>query len=161
MKLKIVLICVFFFSTATYAQNDKSCEAAVDAAASMNMNQPECDYSDKGLNGFLQKAFKNGEEGATLDTGDNKGAVNKNNNDSEQTLQKNKQEKTKQENSNEKNFLLNVQLVDWADASVVRTQLLSKAMEKCGAGFTITEETYRSLLGEKLELSMRFECVNG
>jgi|GEM_PF-736436 len=156
MKLQHVLTCLFFLSTAVYAQDDKNCEAAVDAAASMNMNQPECDYSDKGLNGYLQKAFKKSEEGATLETGNHKEAANSNNiPEAERKTEKNKPEKI-----STKNFLLNADLIQWADTSAARAQLLSKAMEKCGTGFTIAGETYRPLAGDRLKLTMRFECVN-
>ena len=155
MKLQIVLACVFFLSTVVCAQGDKNCEAAVDAAASMNMNQPECDYSDKGLNGYLKKAFKKNEDGATLETGDNKEVVGKNNiQESENKLGKIKPEKVRAES-----FLLNTEATQWADISAVRMPLLAKAMEKCGTGFTISEETYRALAGGRLKLTMRFECI--
>jgi hypothetical protein len=155
MKMQIVLACVFFLSATVYAQSDKNCEAAVDAAASMNMNQPECDYSDKGLNGYLKKAFKKGEDGATLETSNNKEATVRNN------IQENEKQigESKQEKRNTKNFSLNAETIQWVDTSAARIQLLSKAMEKCGTGFTVVEETYR-VLASKLELSMRFECVN-
>ena len=151
---------VFSISAVVYAQDNKNCEAAVDAAASMNMNQKECDYSDKGLNGFLQKAFKRGEEGATLETGANTGtnkeAANKNNiQKSEEKLEKNKSEKV-----GAKNFLLSLDVLQWSDTSGARIQLLSKAMEKCGQGFTVLEETYRILADGSLGLAMRFECVH-
>ena len=43
-------------------ESNTECVPAVDAADSMNVNQKECDYSNEGLNGFLQKAFKKGEQ---------------------------------------------------------------------------------------------------
>jgi hypothetical protein len=157
MKLKCFFTGVFFLSAAVYAQNDKNCEAAVDAAASMNMNQSECDYSNKGLNGFLQKAFKKGEEGATLETSNN---TEKANNNNIQEAEK-KSDKSKLEKTSAKNFILNAETIQWADLTVLRTQLLSKAMEKCGTSFTVAGETYRLLTGGKLELAMRFECISG
>ena len=161
MKLQSILICLYFLSTTVYAQSDKNCEAAVDAAASMNMNQPECDYSDKGLNGYLKRAFKKGEEGATLATDDPKATANENKiREDGNKLESSELKKSKPEKNSIKNFLLNAEAVQWADTSVVRTQLLAKAMEECGKGFMITEEAYRALAGGKLKLTMRFECVS-
>ena len=161
MKVVPIFACAFLISTAVYAQDIKNCEAAaVDAAASMNMNQADCDYSNKGLNGVLHKAFKRGEEGATLETNTdantNKDLANKNNiQQSSEKLEKNKSEKI-----NAKSFLLNTEATKWVDTFTVRIQLLSNAMEKCGKGFTVLEETYRPLASGSLGLTMRFECTS-
>ncbi|RYY74935.1 MAG: hypothetical protein EOO52_11495 [Gammaproteobacteria bacterium] len=154
MKLQHSLAIILFLSAGAYAQNDKSCEAAVDAAASMNMNQPDCDYTDKGLNGFLHKAFKKDEEGAVLETSKEGGSKEKSP-ASEKNAEQNKSEKVVT-----KSFLLSIKATQWSELTSARTQLLSKAMEKCETGFSVSGENYHVAEKGKLELSMRFECMN-
>ena len=59
MKPWIILLCLLAMPALADGQASSSkCAAAVDAADSMNVNKPDCVYSNEGLNGFLQKAFK-------------------------------------------------------------------------------------------------------
>lgn len=66
--MKLLAIFWLFLCIAVPVASNENCEAAVDAADTMNVNQRDCDYSNEGLNGFLQKAFKKGNEGAVLET---------------------------------------------------------------------------------------------
>ncbi|WP_331346625.1 hypothetical protein [Cellvibrio sp. UBA7661] len=134
--------------------NDE-CEAAVDAADSMNVNQKDCDYSKEGLNGFLQKAFKKGSEGAVLETSGNSKS------ESPEAIEKNNKVAPAKSNVREtaqQSFRLSVEVDQWANLPVARAQLLPKALEKCGKGFSITGEHYRSLAMGRIELQLQFEC---
>ncbi|HEY8940939.1 MAG TPA: hypothetical protein VIM59_12145, partial [Cellvibrio sp.] len=135
MKLLAALMLLIAFSAQANDKTEKECEAAVDSADSMNVNQPDCDYSDKGLNGFLQKAFKKGDEGAVLETGTpaqkvDGAAANPS------VLQKNKVTDSR----GDKNFTLSAEVDQWSSVPVARARLLPKALEKCGEGFAITGE---------------------
>ncbi len=131
----------------------KNCEAAVDAADSMNVNQQDCDYSNEGLNGFLQKAFKKGEEGAVLETTDTE------KNTATPSAQEIPAQSLRTTNKKiEQNFMLRVEVDQWANLPVARAQLLPKALEKCGNGFAIIGEHYRSLAMGRIELALTFQC---
>lgn len=153
MKFLAALMLLVAFSAQADDKTEKECEAAVDSADSMNVNQRGCDYSDKGLNGFLQKAFKKGDEGAVLETGTSgekiNGAVT-----NPSALQKN----TVNDKSGAKNFTLSAEVDQWSSVPVARARLLPKALEKCGEGFAITGEHYRSLAMGRIELSLEFKC---
>ena len=134
-------------------ESNTECVPAVDAADSMNVNQKECDYSNEGLNGFLQKAFKKGEDGAVLETGTAAGK----NVISEEKSTKSGANKEKNKISNQK-FNLKVEVEQWANLPVARAQLFPAALEKCGNGFAVIGEKYRSVATGKIELSMQFAC---
>lgn len=143
---------------------DDECGAAVDAADSMNVNQKECDYSDKGLNGFLHKAFKKGNDGAVLETTDSNPSSLAS--AQEENIQRNSSAsvksyaltESKQPVKKAQGFSLEVEVDQWANLPVARAQLLPKALEKCGKGFSITGEHYRSLAMGRIELQLQFEC---
>lgn len=153
MKFLAALMLLVAFSVQADDKTEKECEAAVDSADSMNVNQPDCDYSNKGLNGFLQKAFKQGDEGAVLETG-TAGAKMNGAAENPSVLQKSKVA----DSSNNKNFTLSVEVDQWSSVPVARARLLPKALEKCGEGFAITGEHYRSLAMGRIELSLEFKC---
>jgi L-lactate utilization protein LutC len=149
MKPIAIIMLLAAFSAQANDKTDKECEAAVDAAGSMNVNQKDCDYSKEGLNGFLQKAFKKGDDGAVLETGDPAEKPLRN----ASALQANKASAKPA-----KEFSLNVEVDQWANIPLARAQLLPKAMEKCGQGFAITGEHYRSLAMGRIELGLQFIC---
>jgi hypothetical protein len=152
MKPLVILILAFAFPALADNKTDDECEAAVDAAESMNVNRKDCDYSDKGLNGFLQKAFKKGEEGASLNTGEVP---------AQQPIQAGQPLNTQSANvqkNTDKNFLFRVEVDQWANLPAARTQLLPKALEKCGKGFSIIGEHYRGLPMGRIELALTFQC---
>lgn len=151
MKPIAILMLLVAFSAQADEQADADCVPAVDAADSMNMNQKECDYSNEGLNGFLQKAFKNGEEGAVLEIGAEKKAAET------ATVQPAQASGAGQKNT-DRIFRLRVEVDQWANLPVARAQLLPKALEKCGTGFSITGEHYRSLAMGRIELALSFQC---
>lgn len=153
MKLLAALMLLVTFSVQANDKTAKECEAAVDSADSMNVNQPDCDYSDKGLNGFLQKAFKKGEEGAVLETGSSSEKID-GTATNPSALQKNKVI----DNNSNKNFTLSVEADQWSSVPAARARLLPKALETCGEGFAITGEHYRSLPIGRIELSLQFKC---
>lgn len=153
MKSLALCLLLVAFSVEANEAAKKNCEAAVDAADSMNVNQQDCDYSNEGLNGFLQKAFKKSEEGAVLETT----GTEKN------TVTPAAQEMLVQglrttNNKIEQNFMLRVEVDQWANLPVARAQLLPKALEKCGNGFAIIGEHYRSLTMGRIELALTFQC---
>ena len=132
------------------ASAEDVCDPAVDAADSMNVNQQDCDYSDQGLNGFLQKAFKKGEDGAVLETGSSE----KNSTGRVQPVL------AKAQKSESEYFTMSIEVDQWANLPVARAQLLPKALERCGKGFAVTGERYRSLAMGRIELRLQFECDN-
>ena len=153
--MKRLVIIMFGLMAACSVHAKDSCEPAVDAADSMNVNQQDCDYSDKGLNGFLQKAFKKAEEGAVLETG-TAGKVSA----VSATADVNTAALAKAQKSPSQSFTLSIEVDQWANVPVARTQLLPKALTKCERGFAITGESYRSLAMGKIELRLEFECEN-
>lgn len=153
MRALVIIMLVIACAVQADDKVDKDCGAAVDAADSMNMNQQDCDYSNEGLNGFLQKAFKKGDEGAVLETG----ADTEKNNLPEKNPPVLKADKANGKTIN-KEFTLGAEVDQWANLPVARAQLLPKALEKCGRGFAVTGEHYRSLGMGKIELELRFQC---
>lgn len=147
--MKPLVIMLGLIATCSVYADDK-CGAAVDEADSMNVNQKGCDYSDEGLNGFLQKAFKKGEGGAVLETGAEKSvpaADNPGLKKSNKTLPKSAY------------FSLNIEVDQWANVALARSQLLPKAMEKCVKGFSIQSENYRPLAMGRIGLNIEFICL--
>jgi len=149
--MKWVLAVIMSACCATQSYADETCENAVDAADSMSVNEKNCDYSDKGLNGFLQKAFKKGSEGAVLETTADK-PVDVNKSDAKEIAAEKLQEI-------KKSHSLNVEVDQWANVALARTQLLPKAMEQCGKGFSVERELYRPLAMGRIALSIEFICV--
>ena len=146
MARLIIIMLGLMIGLSALAEED--CDPAVDAADSMNVNQRECDYSDKGLNGFLQKAFKKGEDGAVLETGSAEKA----------SSTKVQPVLAKAQINEGQYFTLSVEVDQWANLPVARAQLLPKALERCVKGFSVTGEHYRSLAMGRIELRLQFEC---
>lgn len=149
MKPLAILILAFAFPALADNNIEEECDAAVDAAESMNVNRKGCDYSDKGLNGFLKKAFKKGDEGASVNTDKVSAQAN---------LQPLNTQAANIQNDTDKNFLFRVEVDQWANLPVARAQLLPKALEKCGKGFSIIGEHYRGLPMGRIELALTFQC---
>jgi hypothetical protein len=149
MKPLAILILAFAFPAFADNKIEEECDAAVDAAESMNVNRKDCDYSDKGLNGFLKKAFKKGDEGASVNTDKVSAQAN---------LQPLNTQAANIQNDTDKNFLFRVEVDQWANLPVARAQLLPKALEKCGKGFSIIGEHYRGLPMGRIELALTFQC---
>jgi len=149
MKPLAILILAFAFPVLADNKIEEECDAAVDAAESMNVNRKDCDYSDKGLNGFLKKAFKKGDEGASVNTDKVSAQAN---------LQPLNTQAANIQNDTDKNFLFRVEVDQWANLPVARAQLLPKALEKCGKGFSIIGEHYRGLPMGRIELALTFQC---
>lgn len=128
---------------------EEECANAVDAADSMNVNQKDCDYSNKGLNGFLQKAFKKGEEGAVLNTS------------SEVNIEQAAIKVAAEENNTTSidKTVLSVEVEQWANVVLAKTQLLQKVMERCSKGFNVEGETYRPLPMGRIQLSLEYQCL--
>lgn len=155
MKPLAILILVLALPVWADDKADDDCVPAVDAAESMNLNQKDCDYSNKGLNGFLHRAFKRGDEGATLKTGNAEAVAQP---AAATNLQAQNAQSGNAQKDTDKNFLLRVEVDQWANLPVARAQLLPKALEKCGRGFSIIGEHYRSLAMGRIELALTFQC---
>ncbi|WP_039916371.1 hypothetical protein [Cellvibrio mixtus] len=158
--MKPFAIIMLLVAVSAYADENpgKDCVTAVDAADSMNVNQKDCDYSDEGLNGFLQKAFKKGDDGAVLETN----TKSEKNNTAEKNSTTVKNPSVLQANkvtaTNENVFTLSVEIDQWANLPLARGRLLPKALERCGEGFAIVGEHYRSLKLGRIELELSFLC---
>lgn len=152
MKLILALIISACCATQVYA--DDTCENAVDAADSMNVNQKDCDYTDEGLNGVLHKAFKKGSEGAVLET------AAENSVDTKKTVTGSVTAAASKTIATTTSFLLSVEVEQWSGVTLARTQLLPKAMEKCVNGFSITSENYRPLTMGRIALSIEGSCLD-
>jgi hypothetical protein len=150
--MKLILAVIISACCAVQAHADGNCESAVDAADAMNVNQKGCDYTDEGLNGVLHKAFKQGSEGAVLET-----SVEAPANATKQVsviagTQANKNVEEP------KYLLLQVEVDQWPSVALARAQLLPKAMEQCPKGFSIVRENYRPLAMGRIALSIEFSC---
>lgn len=148
--MKSLALIMLGLMAASFVYAEDKCGAAVDEADSMNVNRQVCDYSDEGLNGFLQKAFKKTEEGAVLETGTDKSLV---------SADKPALRKTDRATSGSAYLLLSVEVDQWANVPVARNQLLPKAMEKCERGFSVHQENYRPLPMGRIGLSIVFSCL--
>ncbi len=151
--LAFIVLAVTFPVQASDA--NKECEAAVDAADSMNVNQKGCDYSDKGLNGFLQKAFKKGDEGAVLSTSANNEKKQVQSVAAGQAYDSGLEKKTSLKGVP----VLSVEVDQWANVSLAKNQLLPKIMERCSKGFSVTGESYRALPMGRIELTIHYACL--
>lgn len=129
------------------------CEAAVDAADSINLNQKDCDYTNEGLNGVLHKAFKNGSEGAVLETAVENPA------DGKMPTTGGAKNLPGKSIQAKKVFSLSVEVDQWSSVALARTQLLPKAMEQCAKGFSVVHENYRPLAMGRISLSIEFICL--
>ena len=149
--MKWVLALVISAGCVTHSYADDTCENAVDAADSMNVNQKNCDYSDEGLNGFLQKAFKQGSEGAVLETTKDGSAEAHQSDTKKITVDAHSEVK--------KSHSHNVEVDRWASVAMARAQLLPKAMEQCDKGFSVEREYYRPLAMGRIALGIEFICL--
>lgn len=128
------------------AYAEEKCVPAVDAADAMNVNQPECDYSNEGLNGFLHNAFKKNEAGTVVAAS---GAV----------------ATTAASTQNGANAAvgavheLSVEVDKWSRVPDMRNQLLPKALEICPDGFIVKGERYRPRAQGKILLVIEFSCL--
>jgi len=151
--MKVILVALISACCAVQVYADDNCGNAVDDADSMNVNQQDCDYTDEGLNGVLHKAFKQGSEGAVLETADEKPVAVKTQTATVAVASANKA------TSGVIPFMLRVEVDQWPSVALARTQLLPKAMEKCAKGFAIEREEYRSLAMGRIALSIEFSCL--
>ncbi len=131
------LICLaavmFGMVPAVFAEDE--CGNAVDAADSMDVNRKDCDYSDKGLNGFLQKAFKKSDEGAVLKTS------------------------SAQPQKIDGVMELSVEIETWANVALAKQQMLPKLMERCPKGFSLVGEGYLPLPMGRIQLVLQYQCL--
>lgn len=146
---------LLMLSATAFAEDE--CGNAVDAADSMNVNQKECDYSDKGLNGFLQKAFKKGSEGAVLNTSSGSDTTQAQAQLGATTTGLVAAQVHGAELKNA--MVLTVEVDQWANVSLAKNQLLPKVMERCNKGFNLLNESYRSLPMGRIELSLHYTCL--
>lgn len=146
-----LLLGLLHFTSVAYA--DDGCGAAVDAADSMNLNQKDCDYSDKGLNGVLHKAFKKSSEGAVLEV------VAENPADEKMPATGGAKNLPSKSIQTKKVFSLSVEVDQWSSIALTRTQLLPKAMEQCAKGFSVVRENYRPLTMGRISLDIEFICL--
>lgn len=152
--MKFILAVIISACCAAQAYADDTCESAVDAADSMNVNQKDCDYTDEGLNGALHKAFKQGSEGAVLETSVENSATATKQVAVIAGAQANK------DIAAQKYLLLQVEVDQWPNVALARTQLLPKAMAQCAKGFSIVRENYRPLAMGRIALSIEFSCLD-
>lgn len=145
-----LLLGLLYLVPVAYA--DDECGAAVDAADSMNLNQKDCDYSEKGLNGILHKAFKKGSEGAVLET------TAENSADAKPTTA-NTVNPARKSMQTKNMFSLSVEVDQWSSVALARTQLLPKAMEQCANGFSVVRENYQPLAMGRISLGIEFICL--
>lgn len=117
---------------------EEDCVAAVDAADSMNVNQKPCDYSDKGLNGVLHRAFSKQSKASAEITAD-----------------------TPVSTIDQKSpiLLLRAQADQWINTQLAKTQLLPQALAQCEKGFKIVAEEYRPLSMGKIEITLQYSCL--
>lgn len=151
LSASICTAALLIFSATAFAEDD--CGNAVDAADAMNVNQKECDYSDKGLNGFLQKAFKRGEDGAVLktSTGDASSKTS--------TLASTDVTGEGNRSALKNAAVFSVEVDQWANIPLAKNQLLPKIMARCNKGFSLLDESYRPLPMGRIELTVKYSCL--
>lgn len=125
---------------------EEECVPAVDAAEAMNVNQPECDYSDEGLNGFLHNSVNKKETSTAVvasgtATATQAQAVAGTHTDISAVHE------------------LSVEIAKWSRLPDVRAQLLPKAMDICPDGFAIKGERYRPRAKGNILLVIDFTCL--
>jgi uncharacterized protein YecT (DUF1311 family) len=145
MKLFVIAMLGMIWTLPAIAED--KCESAVDSADSMNVNQMDCDYTDKGLNGALHKVFKRNSEGAVLKTTMDAPSVELNERD---TTVKNPKDNAQS---------VSAEVDQWSNIEIAKTQLLPKVMTKCPKGFSLLSENYRPLAMGRIELSVAFRCL--
>ncbi len=151
--MRWVLAVMISVCCATQSYADDTCENAVDAADSMNVNQQDCDYTEEGLNGVLHKAFKKGSEGAVLETdAENPG-------DGKMPTTGGAKNLPSKPIQTKKVFSLSVEVDQWSSVVLARTQLLPKAMEQCANGFSVVREDYLPLAMGRISLGIEFICL--
>ncbi len=137
--LKKYCVTVFFtlgLCAVNMAFAEENCEAAVDAADAMNVNQKPCDYSDEGLNGVLHKAFAN------------------NSAKNSETIAE-----ASVSSAGSPTFLLRAQADQWVNVGPAKMQLLPQALAQCENGFRIVAEEYRPLKMGKIEITLQGVCL--
>ncbi len=154
--MKFILAIIISVCCTMQAYADDTCESAVDAADSMNVNQKGCDYTNEGLNGVLHKAFKQGSEGAVLETS---GANSVNATATATAAAVAGAQVNKAVAAAPKYLSLQVEVDQWPNVALARTQLLPKAMEQCAKGFSVVRENYRPLAMGRIALSIEFNCL--
>lgn len=132
----VFLSCLISYGAIPIVFAEEDCVAAVDAADTLNVNNNNCDYSDKGLNGILHKAFTK------------KADVKKEVLDAKAT-----------EPSASISFVLTAETDQWAHAAVAKAQLLPQAFARCEHGFSVLAEDYRPLTMGKIEISLHCVCL--
>jgi len=134
MFKKVCLLVGLYCSVCTLAFAEEDCAAAVDAADTMNVNQKPCDYSDKGLNGVLHRAFKKTDTQSTTSV-------------------------VEEASSSAATFILKTETDQWAHTAAAKAQLLPQAFARCEHGFSVIAEDYRPLTMGKIEVSLRCVCL--
>lgn len=136
-KFTSVALFIAIFCIVHIASAEEDCVAAVDAADAMNVNQKPCDYTDKGLNGVLHRAFakKSAESNETI------------------------AETSVSPGDTSSMFLLRAQADQWANVPFAKTQLLPQALAQCENGFRIVAEEYRPLKMGKIEVTLQGVCL--
>jgi hypothetical protein len=162
MKALVISLLLLLIAAPGFASED--CEPAVEAADSMNVNQKDCDYSNEGLNGFLQKAFKKGDKNIDPDAKGNDISVDAAATNHEKSLAPAAKAPALTANTiqaaNDRQFVLDIEVDQWANLTFARAQLLPKAMERCGRAFSVIKEQYRSLAMGRIALGLYIECEN-
>lgn len=141
--MKAFFLALSMTLVAASALADDDCPSAVDAADAQNPNAyKNCDYSDKGLNGVLHRAFakKSGDNG-------NDNPVEKV--DDEKHLAGDKETAAAPVNSE---FNTAQQLQN------LRFSLLQKAQHECPKGFQLDSEKYLPA-GKNMKLELVYRCL--
>lgn len=130
------------------SKNDDKCAAAVDVADSMNVNHQGCDYSDKGLNGALHRAFKkNSAKGDESPASGISPSVNTPNAEVPGTSKKSLK------------IVLTDEADQWSAVQSIRAGILAKAMKVCTNGFVVIGESYKPLASGRIEMSLHIQCT--
>lgn len=153
MKTIAIIGLLMSVNFSVHAAEDE-CGSAVDAADSMNVNKPNCDYSKEGLNGYLHKAFNKNEAGgavlaaapATANVAAASGSpttvAGTNVNAEVSAVHK-----------------LSVEVEQWSLVNEARSQLLPKALELCTNGFSVERESYRPKGMGRIAITVEFACL--
>lgn len=138
--MKKVLLFSLLIANFAYAAED--CPPAVEAAESQNPEAyKDCDYSDKGLNGVLHRAFKKKTDGVEVV-------------DHPEKAEFVKEEKIRGESNLVKGTFSSAQQLQ-----ALRFSLIQKASTECSKGFLLESEKYLPQVDNTLKLELFYHCL--
>jgi len=147
---KILTICALLVLSQLSHADEEECPAAVDAAEAQNQNlYKNCDYSEKGLNGVLHRAFSGKKNEADEDIKE-QGDIR--NGSAKPVVEKKVVSKTE--------LLKEGEIASAAQLPMIKFAALEKLALECTNGFVVEGERYLPVKNSKaLKLELIYHCL--